>query len=103
MRRQQAMEETILRGGRSYIVNLLFLQRDDEVFCGLRPIGESELEAGGEETARDDLAAFEDEFGFGAHEEGADLDHPGCCGEADAGSPGFAEGSKEIAIGKWMG
>jgi hypothetical protein len=40
------------------------------------PVGVGELEAGVEETAWDDLTAFEDEFGFGAHEEGSDFEHP---------------------------
>ena len=74
----------------------------DEVPRGFRPVGKRELEAGSEEAAGDDLTALQDEFGFGAHEEGADLDHPRCSGQADAGAPGFADRAEEVAIGEWM-
>ena len=63
---------------------------------------EGELEARGEESAWDDLTALENQFGFGAHEEGADLDHPRCSGKAHASAPGVAEGAQEVAIGKRM-
>src|SRR5258708_18242803 len=66
-------------------------------------MGKFELKGFGEETAGDDLAALQDELGFGAHEEGADLDHPRGCGQADAGAPGFADGAEEVAIGEWVG
>src|SRR5258708_32051817 len=75
----------------------------DEVAGGLRPMGKSELEAGGEETAGDDLATFQDELGFGAHEEGADFNHPRGGGQADAGAPGFAYRAQKVAIGMRVG
>ena len=50
------------------------------------------------EAAWDDAAGFEDEFGLGAHEEGADLDHPLGGGEADGCAPGFAEDALEFAV-----
>jgi hypothetical protein len=63
----------------------------------------SEVEAGVEETAGDDLAALQNEFGFGAHEEGADLDHPRGCGKTDASAPGFAYRTEKVAIGERVG
>jgi hypothetical protein len=75
----------------------------DEIACRSRPEGEGELKTGGEEAAGNDLAALENELGFGAHEEGADLDHPRGGGEADACAPGFANGTQEVAIGERMG
>ena len=48
----------------------------DEVAGCFGPGWMSELEAGGEQARGDDSAGLEDQLGFGAHEEGADLDHP---------------------------
>src|ERR1700761_4010973 len=96
------MAKTILRPGYKLHREFLTFPASDEIAGGGGPVGEGELEASGAETARDDLTAFEDEFGFGAHEEGADLDHPGCGGQADAGAPGFADGAEEVAIGEWV-
>ena len=75
---------------------------ESQVPGGLGPTGESELKTGGEETAGNDLTALEDELGFGAQEEGADLEHPVCCGKADASAPCFAESAEEVAVGKGM-
>ncbi len=70
----------------------------DQVAGGGRPFGEKKLEAGGEQAAGHDAAAFEDEFGFRAHEEGTDLDEP--CGrrQREARAPRFAKGPHEIGI-----
>ncbi len=53
-----------------------------------------------EETGGDDAAAFEDEFGFGAEEEGADLEHPVRGGETDGDAPSLAQGSHEFGVGE---
>jgi hypothetical protein len=53
----------------------------------LGPFGEEEVEASVPEASGYDLTAFEDEFGLGAHEEGADFKHPLGGGQADAGFP----------------
>ena len=98
-----AMEETILRPCNDLHSKFSCFPARDEVAGGRGPEGESELEAGVEETAGDDLAALQDELRFGAHEEGADLDHPRSGGQADAGAPGFADRAQEVAIGKRIG
>jgi len=75
----------------------------DEVVGGFGPGGVFEAEAGFEEAGGDDAAAFEDEFGLGAQEQGANLDHPACRGEAEGGAPGLAEDAHEVAVGDWIG
>src|SRR5580692_10683395 len=82
-----AMAKTILRPGCKLQREFLTSPASDEIPGGGWPVGEGELEASRKETARDDLTALEDEFGFGAHEEGADLDHPCCCGQTDSNAP----------------
>ena len=67
-----------------------------------RANGEIELRACVEKTAGDDLTALENELRFCVHEEGADLDHPGGGGQADARAPGFTDRAQEVAIGKRM-
>jgi hypothetical protein len=52
----------------------------DEIRCGFGPGGEFELEAGVEETAGNDVAAFEQQFGFGAVKERGNLKKRRECG-----------------------
>src|SRR5271170_1825804 len=100
-----AMARTILRPGCKLHRDFLTSPASDEIPGGGGPVGEGEVEAAGEQTARDDLTAFEDELGFGAQEEGADLEHPCCCRQTDSSAPCFAEDAEEVAIGEriWRG
>ena len=74
----------------------------DQVLSRLGPFGEEEVEASVQEASGYDLTAFEDKFGLGAHEEGADFEHPLGGGQADVSSPGLAEGSHEVAVREWI-
>jgi hypothetical protein len=66
---------------------------------GFGPGGVVEGEAVFEEDAGGDAAAFEDEFGFGAEEEGANREHPAGGGEAEALAPGSAEIAHKGEVG----
>ena len=70
----------------------------DEVFGGVRPVGEVEMKAGFEKTTGDYAAAFEDEFGFGAHEKRCQFEEEAGCGDAIGHLPGFPQRGHEVAI-----
>ena len=76
---------------------------ESQVASGFWPLRKGEMEARGEEASGDDLTALEDELGFGSQEEGTDLEHPVCCGKADASTPGFAESAEEISVREGVG
>src|ERR1700722_14999538 len=61
----------------------------DQVSGCIGPCWVLKLKAGTEQASGNDAPGFEDEFGFGPHQESADLDHPLRGGQADAGAPGF--------------
>ncbi len=74
-----------------------------QVARGFRPLGKFEREALLEEAAGGDAAAFEDELGFGAQEEGADFEEPFGRGQAERHAPGVAELAHEVGVGQGIG
>ncbi len=74
-----------------------------QITGSLRPVGEEEIKTRVEQAGRDNTAAFEDKFGFGAEQECADFEEPRGSGQADGDEPGGAESAQEVAIGEWVG
>lgn len=74
-----------------------------EVLGCFGPAGEVECEAVLEEERGDGAAGLEDQFSFGAEEEGADLEHPGGGGKSDGHAPRAAQVAQEVAVeeGVW--
>ena len=64
---------------------------------------EGELETAGEEFAGGDASAFEDQLGFGAQEEGPDLEHPFGGGEADGHTDGVSEEGHHVGVWQRVG
>src|ERR1700742_1600322 len=58
------------------ILSLASLVLRNQVLCRRRPFRKEEREAAVHEPAGNDLAAFENEFGFGAQQETGDFYHP---------------------------
>lgn len=75
----------------------------DQVVCGLRPRWIFELKPGFEQTARNNLAALEDQFGFSSQHKRAEFQHPPCSGQSDARSPSFSKNAKEFAVRERLG
>src|SRR5947209_7691571 len=67
------------------------------------PVRKSKLKTGFDEARRHDSPALEDELGFGAQDEGADLEHPVGRRQPDWRPVGSAQGGHEIAIGQRSG
>jgi len=62
------------------------------------PVGEAELEPRIRQTLRYHAAALQNQFCFRAQEKGANLQHPFCCGKADARSPGLTKHAHELMV-----
>ena len=75
----------------------------DEVGCGFGPGGKFEWKTGVEETAGNNVAAFENQFRLRAQEEHCNFEERGGRGQAVGHVPGFAQRGHELAIGQWMG
>src|SRR5215472_17708701 len=69
-----------------------------QIFCRLRPIGITKLEAGLEQSSGHNPAALQDELGLGAQEDGAEFQHPFRGGQAQANAASSAESSHEVAV-----
>ena len=62
-----------------------------------------ELESSVEKTAGNNLATFEDQFGFCAQKKGADFEHPPCGGQTDTCAPCLTKDMHEVAVRQRIG
>src|SRR4029077_6609625 len=67
---------------------------------GFGPAGKLELETCREQSAGDDAAAFEHQFGFGSDDSRSELQHPICSRQAEARTPGLAKSAHEFGVGQ---
>ena len=62
-------------------MTLIMLMLPAQIDDGLSPRRKPEAKTALQQSAGDDATAFQEEPGLGPHEDGADLEHPSCCGQ----------------------